>query len=525
MLIQFLGATGTVTGSKYLVSVGSRRILIDCGLFEGLKQLRLRNWERPLVEPREVDAIILTHAHLDHSGYLPLFAKRGFKGPVYCTHATEDLCRILLPDSGYLQEEEAEYANRRASRNILPRSRSIHCEMPRLAWARCCQSPTMRLSTSEMDCTFVCAGRPYPGGGDGHARVRWNYAAVLWGPRAPGGPRDCRARAGHARRLPRARVDLRRQTAQCHRSESRLGEIVNRTVARGGSVIIPAFAVGRAQEILYYLHRLKDEGTIPDVPVYLNSPMAADVTALYQKFEGQHRLSAVECDATCKTARIVNTVEESEWLNTHTLPMVVISASGMATGGAFFTICAHLRQIRGTPSCSPASRQREHEARQCLPSHRGQDSRTICSDSCRSRIAAESIGACGLRRNPCVAAQFREGAPPDLPHTRRAGSGGCVATSHRGRIPLAVSGTGLPGVVRILVSVASDGMRLGVCHGPVSRDMRRHPVRGWGRSKRSPAYVRLHTHSIADMLLGSRCPYVVLAEGIIGKQVRVSLDS
>jgi metallo-beta-lactamase family protein len=110
--IQFLGATGTVTGSKYLIRAGGKRVLIDCGLFEGLKQLRLRNWDAPPVDPREVDAVVLTHAHLDHSGYLPLFVKRGFAGPVFCSHATEDICRILLPDSGYLQEEEAEYANR-----------------------------------------------------------------------------------------------------------------------------------------------------------------------------------------------------------------------------------------------------------------------------------------------------------------------------------------------------------------------------------------------------------------------------
>lgn len=113
MQITFLGATGTVTGSKYLITAEEKRVLVDCGLFQGLKQLRLRNWERLLIDPRSVDAVVLTHAHIDHSGYLPLFVKSGFRGKVYCSSATKDLCEILLPDSGHLHEEEAELANRR----------------------------------------------------------------------------------------------------------------------------------------------------------------------------------------------------------------------------------------------------------------------------------------------------------------------------------------------------------------------------------------------------------------------------
>ena len=347
MRIQFLGATGTVTGSKYLLSVGSKRILIDCGLFEGLKQLRLRNWERPLVEPREVDAMILTHGHLDHSGYLPLFAKRGFKGPVYCTHATEDLCRILLPDSGYLQEEEAEYANRRGFSKHSPA-----LPLYTLRDAEVCLDALVPVAYhAPVDLGEGLRFSLLPAGhilGAAMVMLECGGTSVLFSGDLgrPADPVICAPEVvTHADYL----VLESTYGDRLHDAidpKVALGEIVNRTVARGGSVIIPAFAVGRAQEILYYLHRLKDEGTIADLPVYLNSPMAADVTGLYLKYQSEHRLSRSECEATCKAAHIVNTVEESERLNTRTTPMVVISASGMATGGR---VLHHLRAFAPDP--------------------------------------------------------------------------------------------------------------------------------------------------------------------------------
>lgn len=345
--IQFLGATGTVTGSKYLVSAGNQRILIDCGLFEGLKQLRLRNWEPPPVAPAEVDAIVLTHAHLDHSGYLPLFAKRGFGGPVYCTRATEDFCGILLPDSGYLQEEEAEYANRRGFSKHSPA-----LPLYTLHDAERCLSALTPIDYHRV--TELGAGlkfRLLPAGhilGASMVLLECGATTVLFSGDL-GRPADPVIVAPEA--VDHADYLILESTYGDRRHESsdpkdKLGEIINRTVARGGSVIVPAFAVGRAQQIMYYIHRLKEEGAIHDVPVFLNSPMAADATRLYHKYEGEHRLSRAECDAMCKAARIVNTVEESKWLNTRTFPMVIISASGMATGGR---VLHHLRAFAPDP--------------------------------------------------------------------------------------------------------------------------------------------------------------------------------
>jgi metallo-beta-lactamase family protein len=339
--IQFLGATGTVTGSKYLIRAGGRRILIDCGLFEGLKQLRLRNWDPPPIEPAEVDAIVLTHAHLDHSGYLPLFVRRGFKGPVFCTSATEDFCRILLPDSGHLQEEEAEYANRHRFSKHSP-------ALPLYTLRDAEQSLSVLVPVDYHRVTELGDGLRFsllPAGhilGASMVLLEHGTTTVLFSGDL-GRPADPVIGAPEA--VANADYLILESTYGDRRHEmidpsEKLGEIINRTVARGGSVIIPAFAVGRAQQMMYYIHRLKAARAIQNVPVFLNSPMAADVTQLYRRYQGEHRLSAVECDAMCKAARIVNTVEESKWLNTRTFPMVIISASGMATGGR---VLHHLR--------------------------------------------------------------------------------------------------------------------------------------------------------------------------------------
>ena len=345
--IQFLGATNTVTGSKYLVSAGSKRVLVDCGLFQGLKQLRLRNWEPPPIDPKEVDCVVLTHAHIDHSGYLPLLVKRGFNGPVYCTPATEDFCRILLPDSGHLQEEEANYANRHGFSKHSPalplytRHDAEDC-LPSLAAVE---------YRRELDLGDGLTFQLLPAGhilGAAMVSMRYRGTSLLFTGDL-GRPADAvigpPASVDHADFL----VVESTYGDRLHDPsdpKAKLGEVINRTIRRGGVVIIPAFAVGRAQQLMYYIHLLKEQKTIPDIPVFLNSPMAADVTRLFHKYQGEHRLTPQQCESMSKAARIVNSVEESKWLNTRSFPMVIISASGMATGGR---VLHHLRAFAPDP--------------------------------------------------------------------------------------------------------------------------------------------------------------------------------
>jgi metallo-beta-lactamase family protein len=345
--LQFLGATGTVTGSKYLVSAGGKRVLVDCGLFQGLKQLRLRNWDAPLFEPASIDAVILTHAHIDHSGYLPLLAKRGFRGRVYCTPATRDFCELLLPDSGWLQEEEAEYANRhryskhtpalplytredaeRCLRLLAPVEYEHEMEVQGALRFRFLRAGHILGAAQVM---IEHAGQKLLFSGD---LGRLNDPITL--------PPEPVAEADHLV-LESTYGDRLHDSAD---PKLKLAEVINRTSARGGSVIVPAFAVGRAQQIMHYIACLKAERAIPDLPVFLNSPMAADATVLYRKYHAEHRLDGPACDAMWHAARIVNTVEESKWLNTRSYPMVIISASGMATGGR---VLHHLRAFAPDP--------------------------------------------------------------------------------------------------------------------------------------------------------------------------------
>ena len=277
MKIQFLGATGTVTGSKYLVSAGGRKILVDCGLFQGYKQLRLKNWAPLPVPPREIDAVILTHAHIDHSGYLPLLVKNGFSGKVYCTSGTQDLCGLLLPDSAHLQEEEATYANRKGY--------SKHKPALPLYTVTDARHALELLEPFDFNRSVEL--------GEGIS-FRFSPSGHILGSAVVSLSADDRLLvfSGDLGRFndpimrdPEliARADyLVVESTYGNRTHSNedsakiIGEIFNRTFQRGGVVVIPAFAVGRAQTIMYYIAKLKAVGTIPNsIPVYLDSPMAA----------------------------------------------------------------------------------------------------------------------------------------------------------------------------------------------------------------------------------------------------------
>lgn len=347
MDLTFLGATGTVTGSKTLLGGAGRPVLVDCGLFQGLKALRLRNWQPLPVAPASLGAVILTHAHIDHSGYLPLLVKNGFRGHVYCTRATFDLCKVLLPDSGHLQEEQARYAN----------ERGFSRHKPALPLYTVGDAVSALKHFTPMDYE---APREFEGG----LRFRFLPAGHILGAAIvsveAGGRRvvfsgDLGRYADPVMRPPSSVRDadyLVVESTYGNRRhadrdpEQELEAHLKRALGRGGVVVIPAFAVGRAQTLLHFLARIKARGGLGEVPVYLNSPMAVDATRIFSHFRKEHRLTEDECRAACSVARMVNTPEESKALNARSGPMIIVSASGMATGGR---VLHHLQAFAPDP--------------------------------------------------------------------------------------------------------------------------------------------------------------------------------
>lgn len=348
MELIFLGATGTVTGSKYLLRSSRRAVMVDCGLFQGLKKLRLRNWEAPPVSPAEIDAVVLTHAHLDHSGYLPLFAKKGFTGPVHGSAGTAELCGILLPDSGHLQEEEARYANKRGFAKHKPAlplytEEDARASLKQLLPVAFAQRIEVAQGAFELDL------RPA-----GHILgasiamleaegVRIAFSGDLGRMNDPVmRPPEPVAEADYL--VVESTYGNRRHDQSD--TEEALGAHLRRALERGGVVVVPAFAVGRAQTLLYFISRLKARSAIPDVPVFLNSPMAVNATRLYHEYRAEHRLSPAECEAMCNAAKTINSADESRALNDRSGPMVIVSASGMATGGR---VVHHLKAFAPDP--------------------------------------------------------------------------------------------------------------------------------------------------------------------------------
>ena len=334
MRLQFLGATDTVTGSKYLLQQGGQNVLVDCGLFQGYKQLRLRNWSPLPIAPAAIDAVILTHAHIDHSGYLPLLARQGFKGKVYCSGATFDLCRILLPDSGYLQEEEAEFANRHRLSKHAPAlplytrddaERCLRLFHPLDYHERWNPAPEL---TAALSPSGHMAGSSFVQMDNGSRSILFSgdlgrpHDLVLKPPSRMAGADYLVVESTYG---DRSHPD----SDALHK----LGEVINRTAARRGVVVIPAFAVGRAQSLLYCIHQLKSQNVIGDIPVYLNSPMAASAMEVYWKHREELRLTSAQYQAMGRGAMVVESPEESERLNSRRGPMIIIAASGMATGG------------------------------------------------------------------------------------------------------------------------------------------------------------------------------------------------
>ncbi len=347
MKLTFLGAADTVTGSKHLVDTGGARVLLDCGLFQGFKTLRERNWAAPAVAPSGIDAVVLSHAHLDHSGWLPALVKHGFKGPVYASAATRDLAEVLLLDSAHLQEEDARRANRGG-------------------WSR--HQPALPLySVADAKRAIgkieaVTAGRTVR---IGDAIVGFTPVGHLLGANAlslrVGGRtlvftgdlgREDDLLMPAPRRIAQADVLLIESTYgnRLHPHEdvqARLGQIIRATARRGGSVLLPSFAVGRAQALLLVLQRLKAAGEIAaELPVFLDSPMASAATALYQRHRKLLRIGAREAATLTNDVTLIGSPQESEKLTRSRWPKVVISAAGMATGGR---VLHHLKAMAPNP--------------------------------------------------------------------------------------------------------------------------------------------------------------------------------
>jgi metallo-beta-lactamase family protein len=350
--LQFLGAAGTVTGSAHLVRAGERTVLLDCGLFQGLKELRLRNWRDFPVDPAGIDAVVVSHAHVDHTGRLPLLVRQGFRGPIFCTAATRGLVEIMLPDAAHLQEEEAERANRRGYSKHHP------------------ALPLYTAADAEAVMPLL-APRPYgsafpvvPGIQARFRRVGHILGAASIELEIGTGSPVRLAFSGDLGRydrpilrdpepVPAADVLLCESTygdrvhAPADDAAEDLARIVRDGAARGGGILVPAFALGRTQELLWLLQELEEAKRIPALPVYVDSPLAIEVTGLYGRHpedhdaEMQERVRLNGSDWQGKRVRLVHRPEESKALNRVRGPVIIISASGMATGGR---ILHHLTQ-------------------------------------------------------------------------------------------------------------------------------------------------------------------------------------
>lgn len=332
--LSFLGGTGTVTGSKALLTHGERRLLVDCGLFQGVKQLRLRNWGRLPLPVDRIEAVLLTHAHLDHSGWLPRLVRLGWTGSVHATEATRDLCALLLADAAHLQEEEAAYANRHGFSRHKPawplyEAADARRALDRFVVHRCGQpfEPWPGLQASFTHAGHLLGAASVHLSGSGRSVLfsgdLGRFDDLLMQPPDPPPAADhVVVESTYGDRLHPVTDVL-----------ATLADVIGRTAARGGMVVVPAFAVGRAQTLLLCIHQLKLARRIPDLPVYLNSPMAAEATRLYERHAGSQRLSRAQSAAAFGVARVVHTPEESEQLNRLRWASVIVSASGMATGG------------------------------------------------------------------------------------------------------------------------------------------------------------------------------------------------
>jgi metallo-beta-lactamase family protein len=341
--LTFLGAAGTVTGSKYLVEAEGKRLLVDCGLFQGLKELRLRNWDTLPEKPASFDWCVLTHAHLDHTGYLPRLFRDGYHGPIFADAATIELCNLLLPDSAHIMDEDAQSAQRGGytkHKPALPLYTPAEVqpvlnafrEMPRSDLFTISPQFTVRpqnaghiLGASSLELTITENGKKTVVLFSGDVG---RYGQPILKDPEPPHRCDvllCESTYGDRDHPPDSPEDA-------------LADVVNRAAKRGGVIVIPAFAVDRTQAIMYIIRKLEDANRIPPLPVFVDSPMAISVTGMYLRHREDHGLTFTQEEAAgnpldAHTVHFMHTVEDSKKINDVKTPAIIISASGMATGG------------------------------------------------------------------------------------------------------------------------------------------------------------------------------------------------
>lgn len=347
--VSFHGAAGTVTGSKYLVEYQDKKILIDCGIFQGPKEMRMRNWEAPTFKPAELDCIVLTHAHIDHTGYLPLVTKYGFKGPIFCSAATKDLLQLLLPDAAHLQEQEAFFSNKHGTSRHKPAKPLFDLDdaIRSLSQLRSFDTKKPFEISKGAYITTSCAGHILGSLSFnldiGGKRITFSGDVGRYGSPILPDPQPIAlgdlliVESTYGDRL-HAAADMRTE----------LAKVVNDAHARQGTIVIPSFAIGRTQTLLYELAELERANKIPVIPVYVDSPMAVDATEIYKKYhndfdqDAQNIISKGELPLKTEQTYMCHSVDESKALNVQSGTRIIISASGMATGGR---VLHHLKNL------------------------------------------------------------------------------------------------------------------------------------------------------------------------------------
>jgi Cft2 family RNA processing exonuclease len=446
MHMTFYGATNTVTGSRTLVEVAGKRLLVDCGLFQGFKALRERNWDELPFDPRSLDAVLLTHAHIDHSGALPLLMRHGFKGPVWTTAASADLCEILLMDTAHLQEEEARYRNRHKATRHEPAE-----PLYAVRDAQLCLSHLKRVPQGgaidlgdDVQVRFTRAGHIL---GASSVHIAHRGKSVLFSgdlgrdddlvmyPPETGQKADwVVVESTYGDRL---HSDLD--------PIDKLGDIIRRTAARGGVVLIPAFAVGRSQGLMYALYRLRQAGAIPDMPIVLDSPMAISATEVYDRHHEEHRLTRrrgaghPRHDAfRAHGGRVQGPAEAALPDGDHRRQWHGDGRAHLAPSGVLRTALAQHGGAERIPGGGHAG---------CVPGggrHIAQDVWRVRAHSGRSGADRGAVGPRGSGRLAALAGRAGAGAPAGLRHARRAAVGRHLAFADQGKAGLEGAGARLP---------------------------------------------------------------------------------